>query len=241
MPHGVVARTTVNRPDLATLIAAGTTLLPQAIVAAISPWIGRTAERSGRRPLLLFGWGLVLVQGILFATLPGIHALVVGQVLNGFSSAVFGVMMPVVVADLTRRAGRFNLTLGALGMAISIGASLSTSAVSRPRPLAGRQRSSASHWRGCLAFCWSGSACRRPVRPLRESRASVNRFAPAAGSCPQRIHAFRRLLCAPPPAPRTRFLGATAAVRVAHFACEAGDGMSAITVIQSAFRVPKRK
>jgi hypothetical protein len=126
MPHGVVARATMNRPDLAALIAAGTTLLPQAIVAAISPWIGRTAERSGRRPLLLFGWGLVPVQGILFATLPGIYALVVGQVLNGFSSAVFGVMMPVVVADLTRRTGRFNLTLGALGMAISIGCSLST-------------------------------------------------------------------------------------------------------------------
>jgi MFS family permease len=126
MPHGVVARATMNRPDLAALIAAGTTLLPQAIVAAISPWIGRTAERSGRRPLLLFGWGLVPVQGILFATLPGIYALVVGQVLNGFSSAVFGVMMPVVVADLTQRTGRFNLTLGALGMAISIGCSLST-------------------------------------------------------------------------------------------------------------------
>ena len=66
------------------------------------------------------------LQGILFATLPGIYALVIGQVLNGFSSAVFGVMMPVVVADLTQRTGRFNLTLGALGMAISIGASLST-------------------------------------------------------------------------------------------------------------------
>jgi MFS family permease len=126
MPHGVVGRATMHRPDLATLIAAGTMLLPQAIVAAVSPWVGRKAERSGRRPLLLFGWGLVPVQGVLFATLPGLYALAVGQVLNGFSSAVFGVMMPVVVADLTRSAGRFNLTLGALGMAMSIGASLST-------------------------------------------------------------------------------------------------------------------
>ena len=126
MPHGVVARATLHRPYLATLIAAGTMLLPQAIVAAISPWIGRTAERSGRRPLLLFGWGLVPLQGILFATLPGFYALVIGQALNGFSSAVVGVMMPVVVADLTRRAGGFNVTLGALGMAMSIGASLST-------------------------------------------------------------------------------------------------------------------
>jgi len=68
----------------------------------------------------------VPLQGILFATLPGIYALVIGQALNGFSGAVFGVMMPVVVADLTERTGRFNLALGALGVAISIGASLST-------------------------------------------------------------------------------------------------------------------
>jgi len=126
LPHGAVARATLHRPYRATLIAAGTMLLPQAIVVAISPWIGRTAEWSGRRPLLLFGWGLVPLQGILFATLPGIYALVIGQALNGFSNAVFGVMMPVVVADLTRRTGRFNLTLGALGMAMSIGCSLST-------------------------------------------------------------------------------------------------------------------
>jgi hypothetical protein len=45
MPHGVVARATLKRPYLATLIAAGTMLLPQAIVAAISPWIG--ARPSG--------------------------------------------------------------------------------------------------------------------------------------------------------------------------------------------------
>jgi hypothetical protein len=34
--------------------------------------------------------------------------------------------MTVVAADLTRRTGCFNLTLGALGIAIAIGASLST-------------------------------------------------------------------------------------------------------------------
>jgi MFS family permease len=126
IPHGVAGRVTRQHPDLATLIVAGTTLLPQAIVAAISPWIGRTAERSGRRPLLLFGWELVPAQGIFFAMLPVPYALVICQVLNGFSSAVFGVMIAVVADDLTRGTGRFNLTLGALGMAIAVGASLST-------------------------------------------------------------------------------------------------------------------
>src|SRR5262249_29174601 len=56
----------------------------------------------------------------------GPFVLVICQVLNGFSGAVFGVMMTVVAHDLTHGEGRFNLTLGALGVAISIGASLST-------------------------------------------------------------------------------------------------------------------
>jgi MFS family permease len=124
---GVAVRVTRQHPELATLIVAATTLVPQAIVAMISPWIGRTAERSGRRPILLFGWGLLPLQGVLYATLSGPYVLLICQVLNGFSGAVFGVMMTVVANDLTRGTGRFTLTLGALGVAISVGASLSTS------------------------------------------------------------------------------------------------------------------
>jgi MFS family permease len=123
---GVAGSVTRRWPDFATLIVAATILVPQAIVAAISPWVGRRAETSGRRPLLLCGWGLVPVQGLLYATLPAPVALTLSTLLNAVSAAVFGVTMPVVVADLTRRTGCFNLTLGALGVAISAGASLST-------------------------------------------------------------------------------------------------------------------
>jgi predicted MFS family arabinose efflux permease len=97
------------------------------VVALISPWIGRYSERSGRRPMLLFGWGLLPLQGLLYATLPGPAALAISQALSGASGAAFGVMMTLVAADITRGTGRFNLTLGALGVAISVGASLSTS------------------------------------------------------------------------------------------------------------------
>ena len=118
---------TKHHPRLADAIIAVTILVPQAVVATISPWIGRTSEQSGRRPMLLLGWGLLPLQGILYATLPGPVALPLSQVLSGASGAVFGVMMTLVAADITRGTGRFNLTLGALGVAISIGASLSTS------------------------------------------------------------------------------------------------------------------
>jgi len=55
-----------------------------------------------------------------------VFALVLCNLLNAFSGAIFGVAMTVVAADLTRRTGCFNLTLGALGVAVSVGASLST-------------------------------------------------------------------------------------------------------------------
>jgi MFS family permease len=126
IPAGVAAQAMKRRPELATLIVAATTLLPQAIVAIISPWIGRTAQRSGRRPMLLLGWGLLPPQAVFYGTLPGPFTLLICQALNGISGAVFGVMMTLVAADLTRGTGRFNLTLGMLGVAIAIGASLST-------------------------------------------------------------------------------------------------------------------
>jgi len=116
---GMAAQVTRRWPHLATLIVAATILLPQAIVAMISPWIGGRADRSGRRPLLL-GWGLVPVQRLLYAALPISFVLALGNLLNAVSGAIFGVTMTVVAADLTHRIGGFNLTLGALGVAISI-------------------------------------------------------------------------------------------------------------------------
>ena len=118
---------TKRHPHLANAIIAVTILLPQAVVATVSPWIGRTSERSGRRPMLILGWGLLPLQGLIYATLPGPVALTISQALSGASGAAFGVMMTLVAADITRGTGRFNLTLGVLGVAISVGASLSTS------------------------------------------------------------------------------------------------------------------
>ena len=39
---------------------------------------------------------------------------------------MLGVMFPLVIADITRGTGRFNLALGIVGTAMGLGASLST-------------------------------------------------------------------------------------------------------------------
>ena len=48
------------------------------------------------------------------------------QILDGVCAAVLGVILPLVVADVMRGTGRFNLGLGIVGSAVGIGAALST-------------------------------------------------------------------------------------------------------------------
>jgi MFS family permease len=117
---------TKRHPELADVLIAVTIVVPQLIVAAMSPWVGRSSDRLGRRPIMILGWIMLPMQGILYAAAPTPYALLVCQMLSGVSAAVFGVTMTLVAADLTHENGRFNLTLGALGVAIAVGASIST-------------------------------------------------------------------------------------------------------------------
>src|SRR5262249_37431282 len=99
---------------------------PQLIVALLSPWVGRSAQRIGRRPLLLLGFAAVPMRGILFAAVTDPFLLVVVQVLDGIAAAAFTVLTPFIIADVARATGRVNLSLGIVGTAIGIGAALST-------------------------------------------------------------------------------------------------------------------
>src|SRR5262249_50416640 len=47
------------------------------------------------------------------------------QILDGIGAGIFGVLSVLVVADLTRGTGRFNITNGAISTATGIGAALS--------------------------------------------------------------------------------------------------------------------
>ena len=54
------------------------------------------------------------------------YLIVAMQVFDGVSAVILGIVFPLVVADITRDTGRFNLALGIVGSAVGIGASLST-------------------------------------------------------------------------------------------------------------------
>ena len=65
-------------------------------------------------------------RGVLFATVADPNLLVAVQLLDGVTASVIGVMVPLMIADLTRGTGHFNLGQGIVGTMTGIGASLST-------------------------------------------------------------------------------------------------------------------
>jgi MFS family permease len=116
---------TMRSARWATVLIAVCIIVPQLLVATMSPWIGHQAQIWGRRPLLLIGFAALPIRGLLFASVTNPELLVIVQLLDGVTAAVFSVMVPLVVADLTRGTGRFNLGQGIVGTFVGIGASLS--------------------------------------------------------------------------------------------------------------------
>ena len=117
---------TMRSAQWATILIAACIVVPQVVVAACSPWVGRQAQRWGRRPLLIAGFAALPLRGILFATVHDPSLLVAVQLLDGITASALGVLVPLVVADLTRGTGHFNLGQGIVGTTTGIGASLST-------------------------------------------------------------------------------------------------------------------
>jgi MFS family permease len=101
-------------------------VLPQILVALLSPWVGRAAATWGRRPLLLLGLSAVPIRSALFALTTDPVLLVIIQLLDGLSGATLGVVTTLIIADLTNGTGRFNLAQGVAGTFSGVGASLST-------------------------------------------------------------------------------------------------------------------
>jgi MFS family permease len=112
----------------ASLVIAACIVAPQAVAAAISPWVGRAAEGWGRRPILILGFAAVPIRGMLFAVIPDPYPIILIQLFDGLSAAAIGVLTPLIVADITRDTGGYTTALGVVGLAIGGGATLSTTA-----------------------------------------------------------------------------------------------------------------
>ncbi|SOE64516.1 Sugar phosphate permease [Burkholderia sp. D7] len=120
---------TAHMGDNVQLVIAACIIVPQFIVAGLSPWVGRQAQNWGRRPVLILGFSALPLRALLFAAASSAsspYLLVPVQMLDGISAAVFGVMLPLIAADVAGGKGRYNLCIGFFGLAAGVGATLST-------------------------------------------------------------------------------------------------------------------
>ena len=116
---------TTRSSEWATVLIGACIVVPQIIVAVIAPSVGAHSRTWGRRTLLLIGVGALPIRAVLFSIVNDPYLIVAVQILDGLTAAIIGVIVPLLVADLTRGSGRFNTGLGMIGTMAGIGASLS--------------------------------------------------------------------------------------------------------------------
>jgi MFS family permease len=87
--------------------------------------IGRFAQEFPRKPVYLIAFCALPVRCLLYTLSDNPIWLIAVQTLDGIGVGVFGIMQTLVIADLTKGTGRFNLVQGVTGMAVGIGASSS--------------------------------------------------------------------------------------------------------------------
>jgi len=103
----------------ACIVAAQLVMVPAALL------VGARADQWGRKPLLLAGFLILPIRGVLYTFSNDPYWLVGVQLLDGIGAGLFGALFPLVVKDLTHGTGRFNVSLGALTTAFGLGAALS--------------------------------------------------------------------------------------------------------------------
>jgi MFS family permease len=101
------------------MVAAQGVMLPIAIL------VGRNADGWGRRPIFLIAFAVLPIRAALYTLSNNAFWLIGVQLLDGVGAGIYGALTPLVIADIMRGSGRYNLAQGAVATTQGIGASIS--------------------------------------------------------------------------------------------------------------------
>lgn len=101
------------------IVAAQCVMVPMALM------VGAKVDDWGRKPIFLLAFGVLALRGALYVLSDNPYWLVSVQALDGVGAGIFGALFPVIIADLTRGTGRFNVSQGAVATAQGHGAAVS--------------------------------------------------------------------------------------------------------------------
>ena len=108
-----------------TLFMASCIIVAQAAMVPMAILVGQKADTWGRKPLFLTAFAVLPLRGVLYTLWPNPYFMVSIQILDGVGAGLFGALFILVIADLTKGTGRFNLAQGAASACLGLGAALS--------------------------------------------------------------------------------------------------------------------
>src|SRR5262249_61488302 len=91
---------TTRSPQWAWVLIAGCIIVPQAVVAWVSPTVGAKAQAWGRRPLLMIGFGGPVVPGLLVSAVRDPHIVGARPIFGGHNAPRFRRLGPPVCPDV---------------------------------------------------------------------------------------------------------------------------------------------
>lgn len=113
--------------EQATSLIALCIVVAQCVMVPVAIITGARADAFGRKPIFLVAFGVLALRGALYPVSDDPVWLFAVQCLDGVGAGVYGALFPIVVADLTRGTGHFNVSQGAVATAQGLGAALSAS------------------------------------------------------------------------------------------------------------------
>jgi len=112
-------------PKEATAMMSTCIIAAQGVMLPIALLVGYKADTWGRKPLFLAGFAILPIRAVLYTLSDNSFWLIGVQLLDGVGAGIFGALAPLVIADIMRGTGRYNLAQGAIATVQGVGASLS--------------------------------------------------------------------------------------------------------------------
>src|SRR5258705_13651090 len=95
------------------------------VFAPMAGFGGGTAARLGGKPMFVVGFAILPIRVALYTLSDDSAWLIAVQLMDGLGAGIYGALTPLVLADLMRGTGRYNLAQGAVATGQGIGASVS--------------------------------------------------------------------------------------------------------------------
>jgi len=114
-----------QHPTLATAMMSSCIIAAQMIMLPIALLVGHKADAWGRKPLFLVGFAILPIRAFLYTLSDDSAWLIAVQLMDGVGAGIYGALTPLVLADLMRGTGHYNLAQGAVATGQGIGASVS--------------------------------------------------------------------------------------------------------------------